>query len=210
MSKLISSLIMLFCLCTLALPQTGNQPCLSSNNVLVEQDKPSIYITFESSGKGKPINSGGSGDYILLRLHNNSRWAITTYAGSSIQLNDKSFSSMSHCGRTLSVLREGTEIDADYYVRSNAEEIKAPIILRHDSLAGEVWLASGSSLLFRIPREHLAKYLNVYVPFKYEWEMYIEEKRPKAKTQSLYEINRYEELRHLVYFHYYQLPEYSR
>lgn len=63
---------------TLAVPVPSQQstPQVTKKDVLVSNDKPTVYITFERSGPRNPVFAAESNQGIWLRLHNNTRWAI--------------------------------------------------------------------------------------------------------------------------------------
>ena len=44
--------------------------------ILIENNRPTVYITFEREGKREPIYTSESNQGIWLRLHNNTKWAI--------------------------------------------------------------------------------------------------------------------------------------
>lgn len=124
-------------------------------------------------------------DAVWLRAHNNSRWAINFDALSSYvkpivdayKLTD---------GRLVSGIRNGAEIRARYRIEAEVVwewidtpggreyklvDVKAPIVKRVSPTGtSRVWLPPGRSAVFVVKREHLAKYLMVYLPYKYEWE----------------------------------------
>lgn len=193
------------CSLLLATPSQSKKSCLNED-ILLDRANPSVYIIFERVGERKPRSANESNDGIWLRLHNNTRWAITTYAGSQIPLPENVFIPFRLCKESRLGLREGVEIDANYYFEADEQSnIAPPKILRHDNLASEVWLLSGKSLIFSVPREHLSKYLSVYIPFHYSWE---EKSKTKAVRTSLFEVLRDNtQPTHRVHFYYYQLPE---
>ncbi len=151
--------------------------------------EPSHTTTFESWGPCSSPNkdeSAESYDAVWLRAHNNSRWAINFDALSSYvkpivdayKLTD---------GRMVSGVRNGAEIRARYRVDAEVVwewidtpggreyklvDVKAPIVNRVSptGVTSRVWLPPGRSAVFVVKREHLAKYLMVYRPYKYEWE----------------------------------------
>jgi hypothetical protein len=178
--------------------------CLNNDDVLLDRNKPSIYLTFERRGQRTPRNPDESSEGIWLRLHNNTRWAISTYAGSGVSLSKTSFAPLLLFNKRQPGLLDGVEIDAGYYVDADLQSnISPPKLLRHDSLASEVWLPSGRTLIFSVPREHLGKYLSISVPFQYQWE-----RRPDAKATKISLLSILEEdinPTHRVHFYYYQL-----
>jgi len=144
---------------------------------------------------------------VWLRLHNNSRWAInfatdSLYVGSTItpiRLCD---------GRGALGLRTDVAVNARYeieavrgyesvqtsngglLIRSPVDAPKVPVLNRSDMYSTS-WLPAGGSVIFSVPREHLAKQLAIYVPYTYEWEV------------------RSDEPQHRVYFRASDLPKIS-
>jgi hypothetical protein len=49
-------------------------------------------------------------------------------------------------------------------------DVKAPTVNRVAAVTSRVWLPPNRSVIFVVKREHLAKYLMVYLPYKYEWD----------------------------------------
>src|SRR5262245_9442270 len=190
--------------------QDAKNSCPEANNILISKDRPTVYTTFEREGEDASNSAADSEapvqteNYILIRVHNNTRWAITIFAEDYIFLYmDKMYSSQSLCTGNQSVLRDGGEIDAEYYVKAKAGSgSKAPEIDQHTHLSGPVWIAPGNSMLFRVSQKYIYEDWDIVVPFRYEWEMAIH-----RENRSPDDIVRYEEPRHYVYFHFYQLPE---
>lgn len=187
---------------------------LTKADILFAKGKPTIYITYENSGKINPratkIAADSTGQeaqrhignedgiqIVRLRLHNNTRWAInfstdSLYIGPNItplRLSD---------GRSALGLRDGIEVNVRYEIEPErgAEFVEAPVFNRSDMFSTS-WLPPGRSVIFIVPREHLSKNLKVYVPFTYEWET----------TERDYGIK---EPEHRVYFRSSDLPEIAR
>lgn len=184
----------------------GKISCLKNEDVLLDKTKPAIYLTFERSGERTPRSPDESSSGIWLRLHNNTHWPITTYAGSLISLPKSAFTPLSGCQGNLLGLLDGVEIAAAYFAEADAgSSASAPKVLRHDSLGSDIWLAPGQSLIFSVAREHLGKHLSIYVPFNYQWE----QSEVKVTKGSLFGIAN-DNVKHRVYFNDYQLPAETR
>lgn len=127
----------------------------------------------------------GEVEVVWLRLHNNTRWAIN-FPTDSLYLPPKVTPLRLCDGRGALGLLEGIEVNARYEVESKGgyesvhmpggkidiqpiDAPKPPAIRRSDALSTS-WLPPGRSVIFHVPREHLAKHFVVYVPFNYEWE----------------------------------------
>jgi hypothetical protein len=185
-------LLIILAMCTFVVIVSAQQPTLSitKTDVLVLKDKPSLYITFESAGKiklGSPrlAATGASSktidfragdtsqeysEIVWLRLHNNTSWAISLPTN-SLYIGPKTTLIRLNDGRSALSPREGLEVTARYEVEveRGARVIQLPVIRRAD-VSSNTWLAPGRTVLFAVPREHLAKNLMIYIPFNYEWE----------------------------------------
>ena len=121
---------------------------------------------------------------VWLRVRNNSRWPInfdvlSAYVGPLVdvyKLPD---------GKLVTSFKDGAEIRVRYRVdaeivwewvegpngrESKLVDVKAPIVNRVPSTTSRAWLRPGRSVVFVARREHLAKHLNVYLPYKYLWD----------------------------------------
>jgi hypothetical protein len=121
---------------------------------------------------------------VRLRLHNNTCWAIG-FPTDSLYVGPKMTPLRLSDGRGVLGLREGIEVNARYEVEAAAGEklvkspghrlsiipVKAkPPVIRRSDMFSISWLPPGRSVIFVVPREHLAENLRVYVPYNYEWE----------------------------------------
>ncbi len=128
-------------------------------------EKPSIYIDFEKSGKRPPPGDDVSDEAVWLRLHNNMR---STIAFCAFGIFDKK-------GKLLSY-QEAGEIGMHYEVEVTDSRLfdkskyKVPTGDKVVGVCHVFRLNVGESIVFSIPKEHLAKGLSIKVPFKYEWE----------------------------------------
>lgn len=144
---------------------------------------------------------------VWLRLRNNSRWAVELKAG-NIYMAPKTDGYRLQDGRMITGASDGVEMDIEYDVEAarGYEEVEtdkgterklitvqAPYIKRM-SVAYQVFLPPGRSLVFAVKREYLAKHLSVFVQYVYEWET--------SEKHSAFE-----EPRHRVYFSDYRLQE---
>lgn len=147
---------------------------------------------------------------VWLRLHNNTRWAIN-FATDSLYVGPKIIPTRLCDGRAALGLRTGIEVNARYEVEavsgyesvrtsdggliinSPVDAPKPPVINRSDMFSTS-WLPAGGSVIFSVPREHLAKHLAIYIPYNYEWEY----------GERTFRSN---EPQHRVYFRASDLPE---
>lgn len=179
-------LVVLLCSVALDVPARQQKLDITKADVVVSKDKPTLYISYERAGERRPVYVGESDQGIWLRLHNNTRWAIT-FCTESLYIGAKITPLRLSDGRGILGLRESVEIspcyeveavrayesvrtsDGGLHIEKPVPAPKPPVVPRgHVSSAS--WLPSGRSVVFSIPREHLAKYLAIYVSFTYEWE----------------------------------------
>lgn len=123
---------------------------------------------------------------VWLRLHNNTRWAIN-FPTDSLYVGPKITPIRLCDSRGALGLRTDIEVNARYEVEaisghesvrtsdsgliinSPVEAAKPPVINRSDMFSTS-WLPPGGSVIFSVPREHLAERLAIYIPYNYEWE----------------------------------------
>jgi hypothetical protein len=60
--------------------------------------------------------------------------------------------------------------EGDMFKGSPIEVQQPPVGYGTGDLFSNSWLPAGSSVIFSVPREHLAKHLAIYIPYNYEWE----------------------------------------
>jgi hypothetical protein len=186
------------------------------------QSKPIIYLEFAKVGvcnradsltvlSSSPCESTRDDiqvqkfEAVWLRLRNNSRWAIEIDAG-NLYVSPIADGFRLQDGRVETAAGDGVEIDALYDVEAergyerietpNGTEyrfidVKAPYIERRGMFA-PIWVPAGRSIIFAVNREHLAKHLRVYLPYRYEWE-------------TGERISRIDEPEHRPYFSWYKL-----
>lgn len=178
--------VVLFCGFALVVPAQQQRPSITKADVILSKDKPTVYVSFERAGERKPVYAGESNQGIWLRLHNNTRWAIS-FCTESLYVGTKITPLRLSDGRGALGLREGVEISPCYEVEAvrsyesvrtsdGGWHIEKPVnvptvpVGTRGHVFSTSWLPSGRAVIFSIPREHLAKYLAIYVSFAYEWE----------------------------------------
>jgi hypothetical protein len=130
------------------------KPNKISTEIRLSKDKPSVYISYERSGKREPLHGSESDEGIWLRLHNNTKWTIIfpTFGPPETHGDVGMF-------YTLEVVSE---------LPKEVTDIPKGYELRH--LYSTFNLRGGESVLFSVPREHLPKGIVLRVSFSYEWE----------------------------------------
>jgi hypothetical protein len=164
----------------------GQQATTSGNPSLLDPNLPSVYIRFDHVGKRVPVHSDESGEGVWLRLHNNTKAAISLrteslYVGSGVR------PLKLWNGENVLGLRDGVEASPCYRVEerrpsSSASKNKSAVavdqITEYQMLSlgtcGDVgstsWVPSASSILISLPKEQLATGHRISIPFRYEWE----------------------------------------
>ena len=139
------ALLMLLAIISLAHSQTPNE-------VRIDPQQPTVYFTPERL----------AGDKLWLRLHNNSRWAISFHTENPVEI---TVPFRLADGREVNALIEGAEISPRYVIEN-------PVIggsSAYSCLSFEQWLTPGTSVLISVPVERLKPIAYFYVCFRYEW-----------------------------------------
>lgn len=187
MIKTLSTIFIASTLALQILAQSAMSP-MTRKDVLISNEKPTIYLTYEKIGPRKRIYAEESEQGIWLRLHNNTKWSINI-ATLSLYIGEKTNLIRLSDGRNVFGLRDGVEIsprhgvevvdryesrkmpDGSVHIDENVDVPNPPVgYNKGGHVSASAWLASGHSIIFSVPREHLAKRLAIFVSFKYEWE----------------------------------------
>ena len=128
-------------------PSRGKET--TSNDVRVIKNKPHIFVSFEREGKIDPLNAGQSDGRVWLRFHNNSRWTVMFCSGA--------------------VPKEYGEAEIQYEIERYRGSGDTPDTSSSDNCV-YLLVRPGRSVVFSVPREHLAAGLAVRIPFRYKWE----------------------------------------
>jgi hypothetical protein len=186
MTRLIAAAILLSVL-SLAVYSQQTQLGVNKEKVLLTNDRPTVYLTFERESKREPIHPSESNQGIWLRLHNNTKWAIN-FCTLGVHLPPKVAPIYLANGGSVLGLKDGVEVDMCHGVeelrryeiqvwrkgerkeRESAKRSERQVGYDTGDVFSSAWLPSGSSVLFSVPREHLSKNLAVFVRFNYEWE----------------------------------------
>jgi hypothetical protein len=186
MTKLITATIFW---CALIMTSYPQQPQLAVNKdkASLTDDRPTVYLTFEREGKRKAIHPSESNQGIWLRLHNNTKWAIN-FCTPGLYIPPRSAPFRLADGRSVLALRQGVEVSMchgveeitryEWVLARKGEAKKKKSTKGSERQVGydkgdvfsSAWLPSGSSIVFSVPREHLATDLTVFIRFNYEWE----------------------------------------
>ena len=130
------------------------KPSRSSSEIRLSMDRPSVYISYERSGRREPLREGESNEGIWLRFHNNTKWKIIFPASGALETHGDV--GMFY---TLEVISELSD-----------EVVDIPKGYELGHVYSTFELGGGESVLFSVPREHLPKGIVLRVKFSYEWE----------------------------------------
>jgi hypothetical protein len=121
----------------------------------IEKDKPTVYISFVRVAKREPLHEGESKEGVWLKLHNNTRWTLVHAA----------FGVEPKWGEV------GLFYDVELAKRRNRSDLsELPLGYDRGDVSSTNNLPSGKSILFSVPREHLAKNLRLRICYNYSWE----------------------------------------
>ena len=141
------------------------------------QGWPIIYISFERFGKaidpltehmaeaGESAKSKENGKDVWLRLHNNSKFAISLSTDSLYLGKRVSLYQYTDGSKGLSLI-DGAEVSLQYRI----EEKDGRAVPYGSDVSSRSWLAPGRSVLFSVSRDHLLNGRMIYVAFHYDWE----------------------------------------
>ena len=160
------------------IPAIAQKTETRSSDVRVVKDQPSVYISYERQGALKPLRTGGSNERDWLRFQNNSKWQVGVCM--------------------WDIRKEYGDKDVIYEVEryenvGNSE--KTPIANDPEGSCPRMFMESGKSVLFSVPREHLAEGLAIKVEFRYEWQI-----EPDGFMSNL-------EAKHFAYFYSSDIPK---
>ena len=188
--KLLISVCLVCLVAFLTLAQVRNANLETRKSVHIDEKKPAVYLEFVKLGKRnfpKPCPSSSSEnpcpreteelETVWLRVHNNSRWAIQFRVLSESLSTDNSELKPLPDKRLVITPTKKSELELVYGVEPVNPEVpvkanltKALPYTRIYWSITDVWLPSGESVVFVVRREELRRNLQVFLPFKYEWE----------------------------------------
>lgn len=154
----------------------------------IEPNKPTVYVEFVKLDKRvdtDPFNNRSSEDLppppeefeaVLLRVYNNSRLAIKFQTRATSQSNvemkqlvGEGYVEVPLANAELELVYGVEPVFASMPVKAELKR-KLPYIRLYSSCT-DVWLPSGQSVVFVVRREELRENLQVFLQFKYEWEV---------------------------------------
>lgn len=124
----------------------------SGKSVRLVRSKPLVYITLERIGARTPLYLNESNVGAWLRLHNNSRWPVALAVGGI----EKEYGEALVPYDVVIGGARGGDVVPRGYALGDAHT--------------EVTLVPGRSIVFSVPREHLAAGASIRVPFNFPWD----------------------------------------
>jgi hypothetical protein len=114
---------------------------------------------------GESARSKDKGKDVWLRLHNNSKFAISFRTDSMYLGKRVSFYEAPNGSKILSLV-DGAEVSVQYQI----QEQNRCLVPYGSDMSFQSWLVPGRSILFSVRREHLANGRMIYIDFNYDWE----------------------------------------
>jgi hypothetical protein len=145
----------------------------AKGNFLTSKDEQPVYISFERLSEKSITNQNGektSIKVVWLRLHNNTKCAISVLSDGILQDESISYKKAKICNGVVDVVQEGSKESLIYEIVGDTNKIKQSH--GHIMTSGYIWVSSGHSLIFNVPQEHLGQkdYIKIYVNYEEEWE----------------------------------------
>lgn len=157
-------------LCCFCVPAAVTQQARVRNPVLLDPSHPSVYLQYDHEGERKPDYPGEGSERLWLRIHNNTRGAISIPTH-SFYLGPKVAPLTLLSGKSVLAIRDGIEIAPFYSVEQRGETgfDRLPLTSNGD-VSAVSWITSGGTVLMSLPKADLVKGRRVALPFSYEWE----------------------------------------
>ena len=155
----------------------------AKNSVRLQQDKPSVYISFVRFGQRESFRTVDSENGVYLRLHNNTRWTLVlqAYGAGGYIFTKPDAEEIGMFYGVEEVPRLGVTLgtgDSENPSLSTQQPVKPPDSYENCEVALGYWsstvtiieLKPGKSFLFSLPREALCHNLRAYTLYQYTWE----------------------------------------
>jgi hypothetical protein len=158
--------LLLGCLCIPAVAQQEG----GKNVVLLDAAHPSVYLQYDHEAERKPEHPGEGSEGLWLRIHNNTRGAISIRT-QSLYIGSKVAPLALTSGKHVLGIRDGVEIAPLFSVEEDHETgfDRLPLTFIGD-VSAVSWVPSGGSVLMSLSKDDLVKGRRVALPFSYEWE----------------------------------------
>jgi hypothetical protein len=140
-----------------------------SRIVLIRKDRPSVYVEFAKQGKAAPLFSGEREDRVWMSLHNNTPWGIEFCSlAVPAPLGDIGVVyTVKHISSTMGTVDFSNSPTPQQTVKPATP---TPSGYSTGDTCTPYSIGSGRSVIFSVPRDHLAEELSIEIEFWYEWE----------------------------------------
>jgi len=160
----------------------------TDNQIKPEEGTSTIFVKAECEEKQS----------IRFRLFNNTNWAIAVSTFSFYLTPDNIRKTTLQNGKTVYLMPNNKEISSLFYFTETEQSQgnKKSVVLggyRTDSY-NTSWIGSKDSIFFSIPKEELKDSTEIYIMFRYEWEL---------NEKGIFSPN---EIQHRAYF---RFPDYN-
>jgi hypothetical protein len=160
--------VLLFgCFC---IPAAVAQQANAGNSMLLDTNHPSVYLQYDREAERQPVHPGEGRTGIWLRIHNNTRGAISIPT-EGLYIGPKVASLTLISGKGVLGIRDGVEIAPLFSLEEDHETgyDKLPLAW-HGDVYSTSWVPSGGTVLMSLPKDDLVNGRRVALPFSYEWE----------------------------------------
>lgn len=142
-------------------------------SIKLKKDKPTVFISFVRFGRREPLEVGESDQGIWLRLHNNTRWVVWVPSfGVTKEFGDMGLHyTIERFPSPVSSIVIGP-VEPNCPKKDVAKDTPVGYIPRDTKTFRPI--KSGKSILFSVPREHLAPGLFIRISFHYDWENFVD------------------------------------
>jgi hypothetical protein len=155
-------LLFIFNLSVIVSPQNRSK-ITQRKSVRLNKKHPTVYLTFEKTGKALNDSTGVTEELVWLKLHNNTRWRIWIQASGG---------------------KNYEEARLYYNIFDKDGNIKER---RGCHVCSIIPLSSSRSILFTVPLEYFTGAAGLELSFSYDWEREFDETYSKREpTHSVY------------------------
>jgi hypothetical protein len=171
-----------------AFAQNRNAITDTRKNTHIDEKKPAVYtefiklekrtetINYAATSESAPNLKTEEYEAVLLRVTNNSRWAIQFQIGFDEPfpklvlkpLQDKRLVFTPSTNAEVQLIYGVEPINSEAPINAKLRW-KVPYTKNYGS-STDFWLLSGQSVIYTVKREELRRNLQIYLPFRYEWE----------------------------------------
>ena len=187
--RLLISAGLICCFVFSAFAQNRKSITDTRKNTHIDEKKPTVYLDFirlekrtetvkyAQTSESVPTYKTEEYEAVLLRVTNNSRWAIQFQMGFDEPFPKLELKPLQDNGLVFTP-SANTEVELVYDVEPISLQVPIDAKLRwkvpYRRIYGTItdfWLLSGQSVIFTVRREELRRNLQIFLPFRYQWEV---------------------------------------